>query len=281
MSDGRSTQKSRLRRLFEIPSMHAPMTHLTTLTLTGLWRIDLPLLGTISRAFPSLVSLHLSCSEHLDVSCCWLCFEESSSAAMHSPIPNQFATVTKLTTEFARALKPLTKLSDLHLGIFLSDEDMVEAHLEHYDSPRAYERTLRTTFGPTAAVPHTGTTLSQSETPNRGHAEQVSYTIDEEDSDVEPAHEDSDALPPFPHGPDLCPICSLLVSAPEVRTRELEASLALARKLKTLKTIGWSSFFSWKKPPSGIEKIGDWARTTKTYILRADGRVRVRRRPWE
>ncbi|KAF9244107.1 hypothetical protein BU15DRAFT_42406 [Melanogaster broomeanus] len=275
----KSTQKNRLRQIFDVPLMNAPMVHLTTLTLTDLWRIDAVLLGIISKVFPGLTSLHLSCSEHLDVSCCWPCFEESASAVVHSPIPNHFSSVLKLSTDFAKALKPLTKLANLHLGIFLSDEEMLENHLEHYDSPRAYERILRTTFGRKHIGAHTGTMLSQSASPSIGHSENVSYTEDEEDPDKAPATP-PDELPPFPHGPDLCPICSILVSAPEVQTRELEASLSFARKLKTLETISWSSFFAWKRPPPDEKKIGDWRRMTKAYVLRADGRVRVRRRPW-
>ncbi|KIK93697.1 hypothetical protein PAXRUDRAFT_46115, partial [Paxillus rubicundulus Ve08.2h10] len=180
-ADGRSTQKQRLKQIFSIPLMNSPMSHLTALALTNLWRIDIALLGIVSMAFPALGSLHLSCSEHLDVSCCWACFEESSSAVIHSPIPNHFPTVSKLATDFAKALKPLTNLTDLHLGIFLSDEEMLENHLEHYDSPRAYERTLRTSIGLDHAVTHAGIVLSQSESTSIGHAENVSYTEDEED----------------------------------------------------------------------------------------------------
>jgi hypothetical protein len=158
---------------------------------------------------------------------------------------------------------------------------MLENHLEHYDSPRAYERTLRTSIGWDHAVAHTGIVLSQSESTSMGHAENVSYTEDEEDIEVAATNMvPFDELPPFPHGPDLCPICSILVSAPEVKTRELEASLSLARKLRSLRTIGWSSFFTCKHPFPDKTKTGDWRRATKTYVLRADGRVRVRRRPW-
>ena len=50
----------------------------------------------------------------------------------------------------------------------------------------------------------------------------------------------------FPHEPDECAICAVLVSAPKVRTHELEASLAIVtRKPRSLKTIRWISFFSW------------------------------------
>lgn len=96
----RSTQKMRSIQIFVTPLTNSPMTHLTSLTLTELWRIDVLLLGMLSGAFPGLVSLHLSCSEHLDVSCCWTCFEDSSSAVVHSPVPNHFPSVTCLTVCF-------------------------------------------------------------------------------------------------------------------------------------------------------------------------------------
>lgn len=275
------------------------MTHLTSLALTGLWRIDVFLLSVITRGFPGLVSLHLSCSEHLDVSCCWACFEDSSSAVVHSPVPNHFPTVASLTvrssaryplivetllqSEFTKALKPLTKLTHLHLGIFLSDEDMLENHIDHYDSPGAYSRVLRTALTQNRNLAHTGTTLSQSESPSNVHLEHVSYREDEDDPDDSKtaAITTFDEVPPFPHGPELCPICSITVSAPDVRTRELEASLVLAQKLKSLKTISWSSFFAWKLPSEDEKRIGDWQRVARTYILRRGGRVRVRRRPWD
>lgn len=295
----RSTQKTRSIQIFSVPLANSPMTHLTLLTLTELWRIDVLLLGTVSAAFPGLTSLHLSCSEHLDVSCCWTCLEDSSSAVVHSPIPNHFPTVAALTVcfsarcslsiktlfqnAFAKALKPLTKLTDLHLGIFLSDEEMLENHIDHYDSPGAYSRALRTTFGQKHTPTHVETVISQSESPRTPQLEDVSYMEDEQYPHDSKAVENItfDEVPPFPHGPELCPICSIMVSGPEVRTRELEASLALARKLKSLRTIGWSSFFTWQPPSEDERRIGDWQRMTKTYVLRSGGRVRVRRRPWD
>ncbi|KAH7885790.1 hypothetical protein F5I97DRAFT_2022834 [Phlebopus sp. FC_14] len=279
-TDGRSTQKTRLTRILERHLAAHIMPHLTSLTLTKLWRIDISLLSMVAKAFPMLKTLHVSCSEHLDVSCCWVCFEDSSTAVIHSPIPNYFSSASKLSTEFAKALKPLTNLADLHLGIFLSDEEMVSTHLEHYDSPRTYERALCTTFARRGTPTLTGSIVSQSESPEIEQDEHVSYTVDEQDPDVEPCVH-SGELPPFPHGPDLCPICSLLVSAPQVRTRELEASLALARKLKALETVSWSSFFSWRQSLPTDMKVGDWKRKTTTYVLREGGRVRVRRRPWD
>ena len=177
-------------------------------------------------------------------------------------------------------LKPLTKLIDLHLGVFLSDEEMLENHIDHYDSPNAYSRALRTTFGQNHDLAHTGTVLSQSESPSTTHPEHVSYREDKDDSKTA-ANTAFDEVPPFPHGPELCPICSIMVSGPEVRTRELEASLALAQKLKSVRRISWSSFFVWPPPSVDERRIGDWQRVTRTYVLRSGGRVRVRRRPWD
>jgi len=99
-SDGRQSQTTRLKRIFSplvIPLTPRFPPQLTSLTMTQLWRIDVPLLKTVASAFPSVKILHLSCSEQLDVSCCWPCFEESSTAVVHSPIPNYFNDITKLT----------------------------------------------------------------------------------------------------------------------------------------------------------------------------------------
>lgn len=98
-SDGRQSQTTRLKCIFSPPATLTPWfpSQLTSLTMTRLWRIDVPLLKIVASAFPSVEILHLSCSEQLDVSCCWPCFEESSTAVVHSPIPNYFNDITKLT----------------------------------------------------------------------------------------------------------------------------------------------------------------------------------------
>ncbi|KAG2138757.1 hypothetical protein BD769DRAFT_1651087 [Suillus cothurnatus] len=258
----KQSQTTRLKRIFSplvIPLTPRFPPQLTSLTMTQLWRIDVPLLKTVASAFPSVKILHLSCSEQLDVSCCWPCFEESSTAVVHSPIPNYFNDITKLTDNFADSLKPLTQLTDLHLGIFLSDEEMVEKHIEHCDTPLAFDHTLRTAFSPKAASPPTRNILSQLEIETTTGF--ISYSVDQDDKK------------------ELCRTCKLIGSSSKVRIRELEASLALARKIKTLRTVGWSSFFTSQvfEPDN---KVGDWRRRTTAYILRANGRVRVRRRPW-
>ncbi|KAG2110590.1 uncharacterized protein F5147DRAFT_634102 [Suillus discolor] len=280
-SDGRQSQTTRLKRIFSPPAI--PLVpwfppQLTSLTMTKLWRIDVPLLKTVASAFPSVKILHLSCSEQLDVSCCWTCFEESSTAVVHSPIPNYFNDITKLTDHFADSLEPLTQLTDLHLGIFLSDEEMVEKHIEHYDTPLEFDHMHRITFSSKAASPPTGNILSQLETETTTGL--ISYSVDQDDKKEESHSGTCTEDLPFPHGPELCRTCKLIGSASKVRTRELEASLALARKIKTLRTVSWSSFFTSQVFEPDDNKAGDWLRRTTAYILRANGRVRVRRRPW-
>lgn len=156
---------------------------------------------------------------------------------------------------------------------------MVDAHGEHYDSPQEYERAL---FAFTAEnkPDKPVTTLSQSEISNRESEENISCTNDEEDLEHNLEHRYDGELLPFPHGPDQCPLCAILVSASEVRTRELEASLAMARKLRSVETISWSSFFPLKQCSAAGACVGDQSRTTTMYVLRTNGRVRVRRRPW-
>ncbi|KIK18152.1 hypothetical protein PISMIDRAFT_14551 [Pisolithus microcarpus 441] len=178
--DGSRIQGSILNRILSKPTLPVMASRLTSLKMTGLWRIDVDLLSTVAKTFPGLTDLHLSCSENLDTSCCWLCYEESSMAVIHSPIPDHYANVKTLTNAFAEALRPLIRLVHLHLGIFLSDEDMVDAHGEHYDSPQEYERAL---FAFTAEnkPDKPVTTLSQSEVSNRESEENISCTNDEED----------------------------------------------------------------------------------------------------
>ncbi|KAI6124876.1 hypothetical protein EDD16DRAFT_1825970 [Pisolithus croceorrhizus] len=276
--DGSRVQGNILNRILSKPTFSVLASRLTSLKMTSLWRIDVDLLGAVAKTFPALTDLHLSCSENLDTSCCWLCYEESSIAVIHSPIPDHYANVKTLTNAFAEALLPLIRLVHLHLGIFLSDEDMVDAHVDHYDSPQEYERAL---FAYTAEkkAEKPVTTLSQSERSNGESEENISCKTDEGEDDLE--HRYDGELLPFPHGPDECPLCAILVSASKVRTRELEASLAMARKLRSIEMISWSSFFPPKQCTTEHASVGDQSGTATTYVLRVDGRVRVRRRPWD
>ncbi|KAF7308536.1 Deacetylase sirtuin-type domain-containing protein [Mycena chlorophos] len=70
-------------------------------------------------------------------------------------------------------------------------------------------------------------------------------------------------------GPEECLLCNQ--AAEHVRLRELVAALEFAQHLKGLRTIGFSSFFDRTTADE----------TTTVYILRADGRLRVRQRPWD
>ncbi|KAI0369138.1 hypothetical protein BV20DRAFT_946832, partial [Pilatotrama ljubarskyi] len=123
--DGLSTQNCRATLLFK--NMTA---RLTRMKLTHLPRIDFTLLSLVASRFPSLEALELSCTELLDTSCCWLCFEESSTCVVHSPIPDAFTTVHSLAKKICIALEPLAMLKTLHLGIFLSDAEVLARHLD-------------------------------------------------------------------------------------------------------------------------------------------------------
>ena len=89
--DGLSTQASRVLHIFNNISADLSM-----LKLTYLPRIDASLLALIAFRFPSLTTLELSCTERLDKTCCWLCFEESGSCTVHSPIPDVYPSVKNL-----------------------------------------------------------------------------------------------------------------------------------------------------------------------------------------
>ena len=145
--EGLSTQRS---RMLQLCNNLAASFYLTSLTITHLPRIDAPTLRTISHSFPELLDLYLSCTERLDYSCCWICYQESLGCTIHSPIPDTFPNGTMLGVSiirrkpyvadvqcpvpqrvFAEALHSLTKLTHLFLGIFLSDEVLPYKHVWH------------------------------------------------------------------------------------------------------------------------------------------------------
>lgn len=105
--------------------------------------------------------------------------------------------------------------------------------------------------------------------------------------------------PEIVSAPDECDICA--DHAQDVRMDELAASLIIAQKIRTLQTIGWSSFFGYGdgdwatngEKADGDDNDGGGAEVeatksdvigndckTKIWILRKNGRVRVRRVPW-
>ncbi|TDL24099.1 hypothetical protein BD410DRAFT_720272 [Rickenella mellea] len=101
------------------------------LSLTDVADINILMLSCIGSNFPLLTSLEISCTERLDESCCWSCFEESASCFWHSPIPDMFPSTTTLTNALMRSLKPLKKLQHLHLGFFLSPDELLSKHFRH------------------------------------------------------------------------------------------------------------------------------------------------------
>ncbi|TRM65393.1 hypothetical protein BD626DRAFT_398678 [Schizophyllum amplum] len=127
--EGLSTQHTRLRLI--VNNLTARMLNgaydkLTALTLTSMPRIDVSMLLLISKHFPLLVDLYISCTERLEDA--WWSFVDSASCTIHSPIPHVFADVEHLAIAFSEALKPLAHLTYLHLGVYLSDEDMLCDH---------------------------------------------------------------------------------------------------------------------------------------------------------
>ncbi|KAJ6607502.1 hypothetical protein B0H10DRAFT_552166 [Mycena sp. CBHHK59/15] len=145
-AEGLATQHSILKHLLS-PITNASH-NLTLLALTSLPRIDIPLLRLIADCFPYLVDLYLSCTERLDFSCCWNCCGESLGLTIHSPVPDMFSDSTDMAVRgtlcgglhmstdcprdaFADVLTPLTQLVHLHLGIYLSDEQLLDFHLLH------------------------------------------------------------------------------------------------------------------------------------------------------
>ncbi|KAL5513217.1 hypothetical protein ACEPAH_3615 [Sanghuangporus vaninii] len=104
---------------------------ITELNLTDLPDVNMKMLHEIAQRFRALRSLEVNCAERLDSTCCWDCFEESSSCIWHSPIPELYANPEEFTIALKNTLRPLSKLEHLHLGIFLSPEDILFEHFTH------------------------------------------------------------------------------------------------------------------------------------------------------
>ncbi|KAJ7504404.1 hypothetical protein B0H11DRAFT_515485 [Mycena galericulata] len=188
---------------------------LTMLTLTAIPRIDIPLLRLIANSFPCLLDLFLSSTERLDFHC-WSCYEESLGLTAHSPVPDMFSCSRAMAVVFAKILKSLTRLTHLHLGIYLSDEMLTLTHAVH------------------------------------GQREGG-----------------------IPFGPEECILCDK--ASTMVQLRELAAGLEFAQCLKALRTVGFSSFFD-RTPYSQSEDRRN--PDTTVYVLRENGRIRVRKSPW-
>lgn len=80
----------------------------------------------------------------------------------------------------------------------------------------------------------------------------------------------------LPFGPELCTLCDEV--AVEVQLRELAAGLEFAQILKALRTVGFSSFFN--DTPGYKRDASDRQNETTVYVLRENGRIRVRKSAW-
>lgn len=94
--EGLATQHTYAKLLLSLNSTN----RLEMLNLTSLCRIDVPLIKIVAASFPLLRVLHLSCTERLIPSCCWVCFEEAASSLVHSPVPDMFATSRDLAVRY-------------------------------------------------------------------------------------------------------------------------------------------------------------------------------------
>jgi hypothetical protein len=106
------------------------------------------------------------------------------------------------------------------------------------------------------------------------------------------SHFEHQELDGVPYGPEYCTICvacddeddGIATAAATVRNNEHEASITIARRLKKLVSVGWSSFF----PVGGSKHLyrledmedRDAERAMTVFIWRGDGRIKARNRPW-
>ena len=271
-NEGLATQDSVLRMSFQL-TPPAALNMITSLTLTRLSRIDTALLSLITLHFPILVYLHISCTEGLDSSCCWTCLCDSATCIVHSPIPDMFVDVRGLAvsscvgiavfsgvlkhsdqTAYGRALKPLTKLKHLHLGVYLTSEAYFNAHLVHGPDvvafPWAAHHDVLCELDSADLEACLGTTA-----PPPLHLQPVG------------------TLENPPHLPANCILCLLM--AGYASQLELAASVLLAQELSALTTIGWSSFFN-----SGRDEMESLTghRSTQMLVERGEGeKLKVRR----
>lgn len=260
-------------------------------TITELSLLDLPdispgCLNVIAKKFADLTSLELSCTERLDDSCCWGCFEESASCVNHSPVPDIFPTVGDMTVRTHRiyahfnrpvscsdliysivyplsqtyvktALRPLTKLQHLHLGFFLSSTGLIYEHLSHAQEQAIYPA-FEINYDSEGDIIDDDDTVIDDDTTSPS-------SVSNRDAAAE-----AEASRPF--GPEWCLLC-FERHATAVRLAELQAGLELAQALRELKTLGWGSFF-------GRQKQEMSSRRTSIWVFRKDGKIRVRRKPW-
>jgi hypothetical protein len=147
--------------------------------------------------------------------------------------------------DFASALKPLVHLTHLHLGIFLSDDQLSYSHIAH--------------------------------------------SLDDEENGG------------MVDGSGRCSRCFKL-AVEDIRMREMDASAAIALQLKSIRSIGWSSFFTddeneseerhWAgqeddHAPAGNEKADEESTDedaldmkTTMWVWRTNEKIMLRRCPW-
>ena len=67
-----------------------------------------------------------------------------------------------------------------------------------------------------------------------------------------------------------------------VRECELAATKIMAKKLKNLKSLGWSTIFAnnHNLQLEPMIQVGDPGRRTTRWVLRKDGKLFLRMRPW-
>ncbi|THU92971.1 hypothetical protein K435DRAFT_861960 [Dendrothele bispora CBS 962.96] len=116
--------------------LNSPMLNLKELSLESVPCIDSSLLRLISRCFPCLTNLGIAVTDRLvpeSYDCpCYFCLDDILSITFHSPIPVMFSTIEELAQVYSNALFPLSAtLRNLHLGIYLSDEDLLYNHCAH------------------------------------------------------------------------------------------------------------------------------------------------------
>ncbi|TFL05322.1 hypothetical protein BDV98DRAFT_561843 [Pterulicium gracile] len=205
---------------------------LMSITLTSLPVLTPSLLRLIAQSAPRLRYLTLDCAERLDY-CCWACLQDSAECMVHSPIPHMFSDIVSLSTSFADAITPLTQLTHLSLGIFLSDEHLFIQHLKH-----------RHTNSPRMPIPWS--TSSPSSSPLHWSASVPD--IPSSDS-ATPSTEQSDQHPHSANGnrpfsPTTCRQCQNSHLADNVAAREDYFATLLFNRIASLQHICMYSFFS-------------------------------------
>ncbi|KAF4619133.1 hypothetical protein D9613_005569 [Agrocybe pediades] len=102
-----------------------------SLTLKTVPRVDTQLLTFVAQQLPRLIQLQIFSANAIEMECCVNCYKDSLSTISHSPIPDVFCDTSSLGHAFGRALAPLSKLSKLFLGLYLSPSDLLGQHIHH------------------------------------------------------------------------------------------------------------------------------------------------------